>query len=74
MFAIITVPSYADIVNTTTTAFGQSLFTDLLPWVGALAFIAVAALLLVKARGAVVGGIAKMVGSRRKGGRRRGRR
>jgi hypothetical protein len=71
--AIIEVPDYADIVNASTTAFGQALFTDLLPWAGAIALIVIAAMLLMKLRTLVTGGVGKALGAgrRRRGGRRR---
>lgn len=70
MLTIISIPSYTDIITGTTTAYASGLFTDLLPWVGALIGLVIAGVLLVAIRRGVVGGIKRVFG----GGRGRGRR
>lgn len=67
--AIVQVPSYTDVVNTTSTAFAQSLVTDLLPWAAAFIAIIVGSLALLAIYGKVVSGFARLF----KGGKRRGR-
>jgi len=71
--ALLTPPSYSDIVNTTSTAFGGSLLTDLLPWAGILLLITLAGMVLAAIIRRVLGAIAKIVGGRRRGGRGRRR-
>lgn len=69
--AIVGVPQYSDVVNTTSTAFAQGLVTDLLPWAAAFIAIVIGTLALVAIYKKVVSGFARLF----KGGRgRRGRR
>jgi hypothetical protein len=68
--AIIAVPQYSDVINTTSTAFGQSLFTDLLPWASVFILIVIAGLALKAISGKVLGSIKRVLG----GGKKRGRR
>jgi len=70
--AIVQVPQYTDVVNTTSTSFAQGLVTDLLPWAAAFIAIAVGTLALVAIYRKVVGGFARLFGGGRS--RRRGRR
>lgn len=70
MLSIITFPSYSDVINTTTTAFGGSLLTDLLPWAGGLLVIVVAGMGLAAVVRKIYGAIKKILG----GGKRRGKR
>jgi len=69
---ILPLPTYSDIVNSTTTAFGGSLLTDLLPWAGLLAIITICGIALAAVVRRVLGGFSKIAGGRRRGrGRRR---
>lgn len=72
--AIVEVPSYTDVVNTTSTAFAQGLVTDLLPWAAAFIAIAVGTLALVAIYRKVTGGFARLFGAGKKRGRGRRRR
>lgn len=72
---IIPIPSYADVITTTSTSFATSLFTDLLPWLAVFIGLVIAGMLLVALKKGILGGIGKVFGGRRRGGRgRRGRR
>lgn len=71
--AIVNVPQYTDVVNTTSTAFAQGLVTDLLPWAAAFIAIIVGTLALVAIYGKVVVGFKRLFGGgkKRRFGRRR---
>jgi len=69
--AIVNVPEYTDVVNTTSTAFAQGLVTDLLPWAAAFIAIIVGTLALKAIYGKVVAGAKRLMGGRRGGRRRR---
>ena len=71
---ILTLPSYSDVINTTTTAFGGSLLTDILPIAGFLAVITIVGLVLSAVVKRALGAISKIAGGRRRGGRGRRRR
>ena len=71
---IITLPTYSDLINPTTTAFGGSFLADLLPIAGYLAIITIIGMVLAAVIRRVLGGIGKIAGGRRRGGRGRRRR
>lgn len=66
---IITFPSYSDVINATSTSFGSSLLTDLLPIAGALAVITIVGIVLTSLIKRALSALSKIAGGRR---RRRG--